>query len=99
MDYLTSVFTDDTKLYSTLTNDINSSNGLQEDMTKLLRWPMKMRIHFHSGKCHVLHLGHSKTQKSYNLNDDSSIVGAYQGMLGMLGAERSAGGGGIPPVH
>ena len=70
MDNLTSMFTDDAKLYATLTDDINSSNALQEDLTKHLRWPMKIRMNFHSGKCHVLPLAHSKTHNSYNLNDD-----------------------------
>ena len=42
MNNLTYMFTDDSKLYAKLTDDTNSSNSLQEDLTKLQECSMKM---------------------------------------------------------
>lgn len=71
MDNLTSMFADDTKLYAALTDDINSSNSLQEDLTKLQDWSDTMQMKLHPDKCHVLHLGHSNPRKKYHLRMDS----------------------------
>ena len=69
MNNLMSMLAVDTKLYAILTDDINSSHFLQEDMTKLQEWSMKMQMNFHPDKCHVLHLGQSNPQHSYHMNN------------------------------
>ena len=67
MNNLTSMFADDTKLYATLTDDNNSPHSLQEDLTKLQEWSMKMQMNFHPDKCCVLYLGQSNPQNIYHM--------------------------------
>ena len=76
MDNLTSMFADDTKLYATLTDDNNSPHSLQEDLTKLQEWSMKMQMNFHPDKCHVLHLGQSNPQKMNNASGNIHMLDA-----------------------
>ena len=71
---LTSMFANDTKFYATLTDDNNSPHSLQEDLTKLQEWSMKMQINFHPDKCHVLHIGHSNPQNIYHMNNASGNI-------------------------
>ena len=73
---LTSMFADDTKLYATLTDDNNSPHSLQEDLTKLQEWSMKMQINFHPDKCHVLYLRHSNPQNIYHMNNAREMLDA-----------------------
>ena len=89
MNNLTSMFADDTKLYITLTYDNNSPHSLQEDLTKLQEWSIKMQINFHPDKCHVLHLGLSNTQNIYHMNN-------ARGKIHMLDAVTSEKDPGVP---
>ena len=87
MNNLMSMLADDTKLYATLTDDINSSISLQEDLTKLQGWSLKMQMNFHPDKCLVLHLGHSNPQNRYHMNNASGNI--Y--MLGAVISEKDLG--------
>ena len=87
MNNLTSMFADDTKLYATLTDDNNSPHSLQEDLTKLQEWSLKMQMNFHSDKCHVLHLGQSNPQNTYHMNNASGDIH----MLDVVTSEKDLG--------
>jgi hypothetical protein len=87
MNNLTSMFADDTKLYATLTDDKNSPHSLQEDLTKLPEWSMKMKMNFHPDECHVLHFEHSNPQNSYHMN----IARGNIHMLDALTSEKDLG--------
>ena len=84
---LTSKFADDTKLYATLTYDNNSPYSLQEDLTKLQEWTIKMQMNFHPDKCHVLHIGQSNPQNIYHMNNASGNIH----MLDVVTSEKDLG--------
>ena len=89
MNNLTSIsmLADDTKLYATLTDDNNSPHSLQEDLTKLQEWSLKMQMNFHPDKCHVLHLGQSNPQNIYHMNNASGDIH----MLDVVTSEKELG--------
>ena len=87
MNNMTSMFADDTKLYATLTEDNNSPHSLQEDLTKLQEWSMKMQMNFHPDKWHVLHLVQSNPQKIYHMNNASGNIH----MLDVVTSEKDLG--------
>ena len=71
----TSLFADDTKLFTSLTDlnqnlpseaeDIHTSASLQQDINILTNWSEKFQMSFNMSKCHVLHLGHNNPQNPY----------------------------------
>ena len=81
------MFADDTKLYATLTDDNNSPHSLQEDLTKLQEWSLKMQMNLHPDKCHVLHLGQSNPQNIYHMNNASGNIH----MLDVVTSEKDLG--------
>ena len=68
------MFGDDNKLNTTLTGDINSSNYLQEYLTKLQEWSMTMQMNFRPDKCHVLYHGHLNPHNIYHMNNISRNI-------------------------
>jgi len=67
---LTSLFADDTKLYSIL-NDTNSGDSLQDDLDRICEWSRKMEMRFNYAKCKVMHLGSRNPKHEYSMNDPS----------------------------
>ena len=64
----TSLFADDTKLFTYLLESENSQHTtttLQEDINTLTEWSDIMQMSFNLSKCHIMHLGHNNPQHQY----------------------------------
>lgn len=61
-----SMYTDDTKIFSTSDTDTNLST-LREDLSKLQQWSDKMQMRFHPEKCKLMHLGSSNPKTAYSM--------------------------------
>ena len=80
----TSLFADDTKLFTSLTDlnqnlpseaeDIHTSASLQQDINILTNWSEKFQMSFNMSKCHVLHLGHNNPQNPYTMYKQQDTV-------------------------
>jgi hypothetical protein len=58
------LFADDTKIY-TRSDNAESVQSLQDDLNKMQEWSEKWQLKFHPEKCHVLKLGHKKSDAAY----------------------------------
>ena len=62
----TSLFADDTKLFSFVLEE-NSATSLQQDIDTLTHWAERMQMSFNLSKCHVMHLGSKNPQHLYHM--------------------------------
>ena len=63
-----SMFADDTKLFSSINDDLDSQ-GLQNDLNKLQAWAQMWQLRFNASKCKVMHLGKKNAERCYNMKD------------------------------
>ena len=69
----TQIFADDTKIYTTVQDDVI----LQNDLNKLVLWSKEWLLPFNSDKCNVLHFG--ITTPLLNINSmDEKLISASQ---------------------
>lgn len=59
------LFADDTKLFSRVFDEEQSTSSLQEDVTRLTSWTELMLMKYNLDKCHILHLGKKNPQAKY----------------------------------
>ena len=70
----TSLFADDTKLFSYLLETENTEHTtltLQEDINTLATWSEVMQMSFNLSKCHIMHLGQNNPQHQYFMHKSS----------------------------
>ena len=73
----TSLFADDTKLFSYLLEheqNLHSTSSLQEDLEAIIRWSESMQMKFNLSKCHSLHLGHNNPRNTYYIPQETDRV-------------------------
>ena len=76
------MFTDDTKLYATVSNE-EDGRVLQNDIKKLEEWSHKWQICFNASKCKVMHLGKKNIRFPYkmgNIKLEEMLVEKYLGV-------------------
>ena len=82
----TSLFADDTKIFSYLLNlhdnlpsvadeeTIHTPKSLQEDINIVTNWSEKYQMSFNLSKCHVLHLGHRNPRAHYTMYKQHNTI-------------------------
>ena len=63
-----SKFADDTKFCHRARNP-DDIMELLEDINKLVEWANKWQMSFNVDKCSVMHIGHNKMQRNYNMSN------------------------------
>ena len=61
-----SLFADDTKIYSRIRNEVDIYQ-LQQDIDKLLRWSERWQMPFNISKCKNLHIGRTNHNHVYSM--------------------------------
>ena len=68
------LFADDTKLYRTVTTDLDCLS-LQQDIDKLEEWASKWQLKFHTKKCKTMRIGDKYPKYNYTMiAEDGTIV-------------------------
>ena len=62
------IFADDTKIYSTVRNE-NDSTNLQETINSLYKWSKTWLLEFNLNKCKVIHIGKNNNNFKYYISN------------------------------
>ena len=79
----TSLFADDTKLFSYLLETENTEHStvtLQEDINTLSTWSEVMQMSFNLSKCHIMHLGQNNPHHQYFMHKSSHLQKKKNGL-------------------
>ena len=86
----TSLFADDTKLFSYLLDthnyqsaenaDLHTTSSLQKDINIITEWSEKYQMSFNLSKCHVLHLGSKNPKASYTMYKQHDVKQTKSGI-------------------
>ena len=67
----TKIFADDTKVYTSITNDTDRDN-LQVAIDNMYSWTQKWLLKFNEKKCKVLHVGNNNTKYDYFIGETNN---------------------------
>jgi hypothetical protein len=83
------LFADDTKVFTRSDND-DAIQSLQEDLDSMQEWSDQWLLRFHPEKCHVVKLGHKKSDAVYHMKGKKNGE-AYQVQLQESEVEKDLG--------
>ena len=77
------LFADDTKIIAKIVNE-SSSEVLQHDLNKLVKWSHDWSIKFNDEKCKVMHIGKTNPQFKYKMNEHTLQITVAERDLGLI---------------